>query len=172
MARRVYFSFHYGADVWRACQVRNSWVTKPDRSSAGFHDGAEFEAAEKQGDEAIERWIKRNLEGTSVTAVLVGEYTCSRKWVRYEIQESIKRGNGIIFVDIHDLEDQHGRTCQEGESNYGDIDISKYPVYDYVEEDGYNNLGDWVEASASAAGREKLGPPPYRHVGRTGCGRN
>ena len=38
MARRVFFSFHYEKDIWRASQVRNSWVTKPDRESAGFWD--------------------------------------------------------------------------------------------------------------------------------------
>ncbi len=39
MARRVFFSFHYERDVWRAGQVRNSWVTK-DREEAGFWDAA------------------------------------------------------------------------------------------------------------------------------------
>ena len=171
MTRKVYFSFHYGADVWRACQVRNSGVTKPAGES-GFHDKAEFEEAEKQGDEAIKRWINRNMDGTTVTAVLVGEHTCSRRWVKYEIQESIKRGNGIIFIKIHDLKDRHGRTCQEGDVKVEDVDVSKYHVYNYTEDDGYNNFGDWVEASALEAGRQELGPPPYRHVGRTGCGRN
>jgi len=37
MARRVFFSFHYERDNWRAGQARNSWVTK-DRESAGFWD--------------------------------------------------------------------------------------------------------------------------------------
>jgi hypothetical protein len=140
MARRVYFSFHYEGDVWRANQVRNSWVTKPDRESAGFHDAAEFEAVKKQGNEAIKRWIDRNLEGTSVTAVLVGENTCNRWWVRYEIQRSVERSNGIVFVNIHNLEDQNGNTCQEGALDFGGIDISGYPVYDWVNDDGYDNF--------------------------------
>ena len=29
MARRVFFSFHHARDVWRAGQVRNSWVKSP-----------------------------------------------------------------------------------------------------------------------------------------------
>lgn len=171
MARRVYFSFHYEGDVWRANQVRNSWVTKPDREAAGFHDAAEFEAVRKQGDDAVKRWIDRNLEGTSVTVVVVGEETCYRKWVRYEVQKSIERGNGIVFVKAHNLRDQNGNTCREGDLDFG-CDTSKYPVYDYVNDDGYENLGDWVDASALAAGRQELGPPPYRYVGRTGCGRS
>ena len=41
MARRVFFSFHYERDHWRANVVRNSWVTK-DRESAGFFDAGEL----------------------------------------------------------------------------------------------------------------------------------
>ena len=88
MVRRVFFSFHYERDAWRASQVRNSWVTKPDREAAGFWDAAEWEKVKKQGDAAIKRWIDKGLEGTSVTVVLIGTETCSRKWVRYEIQKS------------------------------------------------------------------------------------
>jgi hypothetical protein len=172
MVRRVYFGFHYEADVWRANQVRNSWVTKPDRESAGFHDAAEFEAVRKQGDEAVRRWIARNLEGTSVTVILVGEHTCYRWAVQYELQKSIERGNGIILVKIHNLADQNGKTCPEGPLDFGGIDVSDYPVYDWVNDDGYSKIGDWVEASALAAGRPELGPPPYRYSGRTGCGRD
>jgi len=171
MTRRVYFSFHYEGDVWRANQVRNSWVTKPDRESAGFQDAAEFEAVKKQGDEAVKRWINRNIDGTSVTVVLIGEDTCNRKWVRYEVQRSIERGNGIVFIKIHNLKDQNGNVCPEGPIDFGDIDVEGHPVYDWVTDDGYDNIGDWVEASAIAAGREELGPPSYRYSGRTACGR-
>lgn len=47
MARKVFFSFHYERDVWRAAQVRNSWVTKPDRETAGFWDSASWEEVKK-----------------------------------------------------------------------------------------------------------------------------
>ena len=39
MARRVFFSFHYERDIWRANVVRNSWLTK-DREAAGFFDAS------------------------------------------------------------------------------------------------------------------------------------
>lgn len=172
MARRVYFSFHYEGDVWRANQVRNSWVTKPDRESAGFHDAAEFEAVKKQGDPAVERWINKNLEGTTVTVVIVGEHTCERHWVRYEIQQSIEKHNGIVFVKVHNLKDQNGNTCPEGAMDFGEIDVSGYPVYDYVKNDGYNKLGDWIEASGKVSERQELGSPSPRSVRKlTGCGR-
>ena len=49
MARKTFFSFHYKNDVWRANQVRNSWVTKDDKEAAGFTDAADFEKIEREG---------------------------------------------------------------------------------------------------------------------------
>jgi len=81
MARRVFFSFHYERDIWRASQIRNSWVTKLDREDAGFWNAASWEEVKKKGDEAIKRWIDAQLQGTCVTAVLIGAETSERKYV-------------------------------------------------------------------------------------------
>lgn len=35
MARRVFFSFHYERDIWRANQVRNRWITKDREADPG-----------------------------------------------------------------------------------------------------------------------------------------
>ena len=32
--------------------------------------------------------------------VLVGLYTCGSRWVQYEIEQSAKRGNGMLGIDI------------------------------------------------------------------------
>lgn len=105
MARRVFFSFHYEKDIWRASQVRNSWVTKPDREAAGFWDAASWEEIKKKGDEAVKRWIRDQLNGTSVTVVLIGTETSERRYVQYEIEQSWERNNGLIGVYIHNIKD-------------------------------------------------------------------
>ena len=96
MTRRVFFSFKY-KDVSRAMVVRNSWVAQ-GKEEAGFIDAADFENLERQGDTAIKNWIDKQLEGTSVTVVLVGEETCNSKWVKYEIEKSIEREIGRAHV--------------------------------------------------------------------------
>ena len=65
--KKVFYSFHYDNDVTRAWVVRNSWVTKPNRTSSGVIDKAEFEKIKKDGDAAVKRWIDSQLIGTSVT---------------------------------------------------------------------------------------------------------
>lgn len=146
MARKVFFSFKY-EDVSRAMVVRNSWVTQ-GKQAAGFVDKAEFEKIKKQGDQAIKNWIDNQLEGTSVTIVLVGEKTCSSRWVKYEIEKSIERGNGLLGVDISKIKDLQGNTTDRcGQIPKG------YDFYLWNKDDGYKNLGSWIEKAAKSVGK-------------------
>lgn len=158
MARKVFFSFHFERDIWRVGQVRNSWLTKPDRSSAGFWDKAKFEEVKKKGPDAIKRWIDSSIYGTSVTVVLIGAETSSREWVKYEIKKSYKDGNGILGIYIHNIKDVSGRTDTKGSNTFGKIFDDKYffelfETYDWVNDNGYLNLGKWVEEAARKVGR-------------------
>ena len=69
---------------------------------------------QRQGADAIRRWIDQQLNGTSVTVVLIGAETANREWVNYEIIESTKRGNGLLGVYIHGVTDLNGRTDTQG----------------------------------------------------------
>ena len=147
MARRVFFSFKYKHDVSRAMVVRNSWVTQ-GKESAGFIDSANFEKLKRKGDQAIKNWIDSQLKGTSVTVVLVGENTCSSRWVKYEIDKSIEIGNGLLGIDISKIEDLNGNTTDRcGEIPKG------YKFYLWKKHEGYKNMGHWIEQAAKDAGR-------------------
>ena len=146
MARRVFFSFHYERDVWRANVVRNSWVTQ-DRIAAGFFDASLWEEAKAKGDEAIKRLIDDALVGTSVTAVLIGAETAQRKYVQYEIDKSLERGNGLFGVQIHMIKDKSGNTDAPGANPLPD----RYPVYRWFKDDGYENFGTWVNEAYDKA---------------------
>lgn len=102
MARRVFFSFHYDSDIWRANQVRNSNVVVGSEV-AGFFDHSEYEEAKKKGADAIKRMILRHLNGTSVAVVLIGTETTNRPWVKYEIEQAIALKNGLLGIRIHHL---------------------------------------------------------------------
>jgi len=146
MARKAFFSFKY-EDVSRSMVVRNSWVTQ-GKTAAGFIDKADFEKVKKNGDTAIKRWIDTQLVGTSVTVVLVGEKTCNSRWVKYEIEKSIERGNGIIGIDISKIKNLQGKTSKRCNQ------IPKgYPFYLWNNEKGYENLGIWIDKAAKKAGK-------------------
>ncbi|WP_119681466.1 TIR domain-containing protein [Indioceanicola profundi] len=197
--RWVYFSFHFDRDVMRLHQVKNHWVTKPNRKEAGYFDGSLEELAKKEGSVAVKRAINKGLAGSSVTCVLIGTETYERRWVQYEVFKSIEKGNGIFGVRVHDLKDPRTRSTDPEGPNifdylgygwsersaklvpnvlengkwavYDDADpipassatyltagttptlSDLFPVYDWVQDDGYNNFATWVDAAARHAGR-------------------
>jgi len=115
MAKRVFFSFHYQDVIdFRANVVRNHWMTKPDRDSAGFFDASIWETAKRTGSTAIKRLINSGLDGTSVTCVLVGSETYARPWVRYEILKSFRKGNSIFAVHVNPIRGKDQQTKAKG----------------------------------------------------------
>ncbi|SRR6266545_5296337 len=127
MARRVFFSFHYDNDVWRANQVRNSNVVA-GTDVAGFFDHSEYEEAKKKGSDAIKRMILRHLNGTSVAVVLIGTETAHRPWVKYEIEQAIALKNGLLGVQIHHLKNSAGETSLPGPTPIVPLTVT-FPVY-------------------------------------------
>jgi hypothetical protein len=169
MARNVFFSFHHQMDIWRVSQIRNSWVTQ-ERNTNQFLDAASWEAVKKKGVLNIQSWINRQLRGTSVTVVLIGSQTATRKYVNYEIEQSHKRGNGLLGIYIHNVKNSKGIKGTKGENPFESFFIEKkdpfgfgitykkkfsdiYPVYDWFWDSGRENLNSWIEKAAKAAGR-------------------
>ncbi len=162
MARKTFFSFHYKQDNWRASQVRNSWVTQ-NREAAGFFDSAEWEQVKKRTDEEIESWIDNQLKGTSVTVVLIGQNTARRKWIDYEIKSSHIKDNGLLGIHIHQLKNRDGYTSLKGTNPFSSWYTEKngqkvyftdlYKTYDWVDDDGYENMGYWIEEAARNVGK-------------------
>jgi len=164
MARRVFFSFHYERDAVRAGQVRNSNVVKNKSiETSDFIDSAGWEAVKKGGDEAIKRWIANQLNGTSVTVVLIGAKTSERKWVKYEIDESLKRGNGLLGIYIHKCPLFDGSIDAKGDNPFEKLYFDRngtqqylseiYKTYDWINDNGRENLGDWIDSAAKKAGK-------------------
>lgn len=148
MTRNVFFSFHYGRDIWRVNQIRN--IPKiQGAAAAGFKDSSLWEEAKKKGEAEIKRMIDKALENTSVTVVCIGYKTAGRKYINYEISQSLKRGNGLLGIQIHHLKNQNSETDPAGSSPKG-IEENKYKIYKYVD---VERLAKRIEEAASIAGK-------------------
>ena len=151
MARRVFFSFHYQEAIFRVNVIRKGGVVLRN-AAAGFQDASLWEKTKKKGTDAVKRLIDLGLQGTSVTCVLIGQKTANRKYVTYEIEESLKKGNGLLGIHINDIKDI------KGDTNFwrGDVPaaLRKYsaPIYDWDQD----SFGGWVE---EAYRRAHEGPP-------------
>lgn len=51
-------------------------------------------------------------------------------------------------VYIHNIEDTAETTEFQGSDPFVALGYTGIKTYDWVNDDGYNNLGDWVEAAA------------------------
>lgn len=143
MPRKTFFSFHYQEDAWRAWNVRNSWVVgTQDKESVGFFDGSVFEASQKESDDVLKNFLRDGLKNTSVTCVLAGQYTASRRWVRYEIVRSVLKGNGLLTVDIHGVKNNAQLLGKKGTDP-----LSEVGVYCYNDRIYFAELkgGKWVK---------------------------
>lgn len=160
MARKVFFSFHFERDAWRAGQVRNSGMTQ---EKSGFTDAAAWEEVKKKGDKAIKEWIDEQLKGTSVTAILIGKETADREYVQYEIKKSAEKGNGFVGIYIHNLENQDKETDTQGSNPLSNFYYKKddkkvylsdiYKTYYWKKDKGYEKISEWIEEAAQLAGR-------------------
>jgi len=99
-----------------------------------------------------------------VTVVLIGSETLTRPFVKYEICQSIKRGNAVIGVHISWVKDMITQyTSARGNPHtiigyYNDngpayFDVVADGIYDYILGDGYANMGTWIEAAAKQHGK-------------------
>ena len=162
MARRVFFSFDFKRDAARVSQVRNSQIIGSNYDKPPFLDHADWEKIERQGDSAIKTWIDDQLVGSSVTVVLIGANTSNRRWVRYEIEKSWDRGNGLVGIYIHNIKGFLG-TDTQGINPFAGIrrslgaismDLASFvKTYDWVDDDGRNKIGQWIEGAAKQRGK-------------------
>ena len=75
MKRQVFFSFHFGNDIWRVGQIRNIGVVEGQEL---FSDNG-WEKVRLKKDSDIKDWIDRELNMRSCVVVLIGAETASRK---------------------------------------------------------------------------------------------
>jgi hypothetical protein len=173
--RKVFFSFHYEDDCRLAAQIRNSNVIRGVQN-AGYADAVAWEELRRQGDDAIRRWINAQLDGTSVTVVLIGQNTATRPWVRYEIERSMARGNGLLGIHMHMMTDPlfpRAPIRMPGGNPFSTF-ASRTPMpgawlpglaitgrtledsvdsYCWVVNQGYDNFSKWIERAAQRVGK-------------------
>src|SRR2546427_6713694 len=119
MARKVFFSFHYKPDNWRASQVRNAGVVE---GNTPVSDN-DWETITDQGEGAIRNWIDAQLSGRSCAVVLIGTNTAGRKWINYEIEKAWNDAKGVVGVYIHNLKDSGGAQASKGSNPFAGFTI-------------------------------------------------
>ena len=144
--RRVYFSFDYERDLERVNKIREIPGVVVG-CSAGFHNSEVWETANRRGDPAVRGLVKDALNNTTVTVVCLGHMTAYRKYLTYELEQSLERGNGILGIKISHVTNKSGETDEEG---YVPplIKIAGYNIHKYSNQ---RSLAQWIEEAAEIA---------------------
>ncbi len=156
MARRVFYSFHYVPDNWRASQVRNIGAVEGNKPASDN----DWETVKKGGDKAIQKWIDDQLDGRSCAVILIGKDTAGRKWIDYEIETSWNNKKGVLGIYVHNLRDVNGNQTTKGKNPFEKFTMKRdnaklsfvvktydppytdsKKVYDHISE----NLSTWIE---------------------------
>ncbi len=147
MARRTFFSFHY-KHIWKVNQIR-SMPNITGTAAAGFQDASLWEESKKKGRRSIENMIDKGLENTSVTVVLITQGAANREYINYEIDQSLARGNGLVAVQIHHLNDPNVAGNSPG-SIPSKIESNGFKAYKYTNKEA---LARWIEEAAKISGK-------------------
>ena len=152
MTRKVFYSFHFDNDNWRAGQVRNIGTVEGDKPV----NGNKWEDVKSKSDSTIKTWIDDNLKDKSCLVVLIGKKTSERKWVNYEINRAWALGKGVCGIYIHKLEDVLGNQSSKGKNplaSHLPIFESTYSTSKYVYDDIKNNIAELVEDAIKVRSR-------------------
>jgi Thoeris protein ThsB, TIR-like domain len=105
MHQSVFFCFDYqDALDLRAAIINTRWLSDSQRSSEGFFDQSEWAQAVSDGDDAVKELLDSSLIKTTVTLVLIGTDTYSKRWVRYVICKSLSMGKRVIGININKIQ--------------------------------------------------------------------
>ena len=124
--RRVFYSFFYAEDSWRAATIRNTGVVEGNRPATDN----KWEEVKSGGDAAIRKWITGQMKHRSCTLVLVGANTAGRRWIDYEIKKSWGDGMGLAGIHIHGLRDQERHVSRKGRNPFGHFTVADPTGYE------------------------------------------
>lgn len=95
VSRHVFISFDH-EDMDEVNLLRGQ--AKNEKLDLQFDDHSVKEPYDSNNIDYIKRNIREKIDRCSVTLVYLTDKTASSKWVNWEIEESLKRGRGVIGV--------------------------------------------------------------------------
>lgn len=113
-SHRVFFSFEYNKDYWRAVQI---CIFGKARADSMFPDQA-WEKVRVNTNEAVKQWIDEQISLCDCVVVLIGATTATRKWVLYEIEKAYELNKGLVGIFVHQINNRVGDRTGKGKNPF------------------------------------------------------
>lgn len=154
---RIVFPSYDWDDSWLVNQIINRPIVV-GREEVGFIKGVPAEEGLTDPD-AIEDWIRRNMEGYSCLILFVGEKTYQSDWVKFELLLAREKLMARFIVHLDGMRRKDGSICGYGVDPYGYHGLYTsgpgYQInqYHWVSNNGAENIGEWIEEACLRAGK-------------------
>jgi hypothetical protein len=156
---KVFFTFSAEQNLHRVRTVVEYWQSKGHEAIGAFSEETTQETFRDE-DKRIKNFIDDCIAHSIVTVALMDSATSDDKWVRYSVQESHKRGHGLVAIHIHKIPDEKGERSKIGNDRFGELDKDVffwqlYPTYRWIIDSGNDNVCKWVEEAYQKASLRK-----------------
>src|SRR5262249_27871917 len=99
LARRIFISYQHNDQLKAKGFNLLRWNKNVDLEFVGRHLLAPVDS-ENEG--YVTQKVKEQLNGTSVTVVLLGHETADSDWVKREVEWSVEKSNGVLAIKLYD----------------------------------------------------------------------
>jgi hypothetical protein len=128
--RRVYFSLNYEHDLKRVQKIR--LPANIIAGSAGGLSGPDgWQKITRRGPMAVRGVIDDALSNTVATVVCIGSRSIGSRYLDYELERSLDRGNALLGLRIGGIPDEYGQ-LDEGGQVPPTIRAAGYKVHTYT----------------------------------------
>lgn len=159
MGRRIFISYQHADQLKAKGFNLLRWNKNVDLEFVGRHL---LDPVNSENEAYITQKVKEQLNGTSVTVVLLGHETADSDWVKSEVEWSVEKNNGVVAIKLYDdvpnpsVNSPVGEALHNAGAEIIDWDVSKFEA---AIERAFKSAGRAVAMASAGAG---AGP---------GCGR-
>ncbi len=142
--RRVFVGYHHHGDQ----KAYEKFVGDYSDNLQVFSDHSVERAADSDDVDYLARVCRERIQGTSVTVILVGRQTGGRKFVDWEIMDTLDRRHGLVGILVPGVSEQQAwlpdRLLDNIRSGY-----AKYYRYPTSASEVYRIIDEAYQAPAS-----------------------
>lgn len=151
---KVYVSFDADSDI-NYYRLMRAW-TQNDNTNFNFYDAHDVNNNYDKSEASIKASLEERFRNSKVFVLLVGEHTrFLYKYVRWEIEQAIRRELPIIVVNINGMRQMDEERCPAIVRNQLAVHIS------FNEKILQFALENWPDEDARYRREDKIGPFQY-----------
>ncbi|MGN8774589.1 TIR domain-containing protein [Candidatus Weimeria sp. HCP3S3_B5] len=153
---KVYVSFDADSDI-NYYRLMRAW-TQNDNTNFNFYDAHDVNNNYDKSEASIKASLEERFRNSKVFVLLVGEHTrFLYKYVRWEIEQAIRRELPIIVVNINGMRQMDEERCPAIVRNQLAVHIS------FNEKILQFALENWPDEDARYRREDKIGPFQYNY---------